>query len=226
MKDIVHRFDYKYVNYKKNNNRSFNDPKLVSNYIADYVKGNSPKPDIIIDNSSYCKSVSPSDYVGMLRIQDITNENRICGVSNYIPKTELSVDDYTVLKKNDIIVAITGSIGKVAFWDDGSSEVVLGSDLLLLRVNTEICNPKYLFYLFSSKFYKDKLKSFVTGQTNGHLHEDDILAFEIPSIEKHIQDKFVSIIEEYFLNEINTIDIKLEVEMANVKNHINILINT
>jgi len=224
MKDIVHRFDYKYVNYKKNNNRSFNDPELVSNYIADYVKGYSPKPDIIIDNSSYCKSVSPSDYVGMLRIQDISNENRICGVSSHIPKTELSVDDYTFLEKNDIIVAITGSIGKVAFWDDDSSEVVLGSDLLLLRVNNEICNPKYLFYLFSSKYFKDKMKSFVTGQTNGHLHEDDILAFEIPSIEKHIQDKYVSVIEEYFIKEINTINIQFRVYMDTVKRKINEMI--
>lgn len=197
--DILNRFDYLNVNAQKRSQLKFSGKSIeLGEIVFNYKRGNSPKPEEI-----QAELEDKQGFYPMLRIQDISQENRLQFPTEVFVQKYIKGFNYSFLSNNDLIFCITGAtIGKVAIVDKLPEKIMLGNDMIAMYFINGACNPAFVYYLFTISFYQDELKTSVTGQTNGHLDPEDILAIRIPDIDNKEQDNIVKVIKEKFINKI------------------------
>lgn len=198
-KDLTDRFDFLHVNAQKKTHLKFSSkPVRFGDLVYSYKKGNSPKPEEIqeeIDN--------PKDFYPMMRIQDISKENKIQFPVGVFVRKYIKGFNYSFLETNDFIFVITGAtIGKIAFIQEQTEKIMLGNDMMAVRFIEGTCNPEFMYHLFNTTFYQEEVKTSITGQTNGHLDPEDVLGIEIPDITITEQNKIVKEIREKFIDKI------------------------
>lgn len=100
-----------------------------------------------------------------------------------------------ILKKNDIIFARRGDIGRCAIVTDREVGYLCGTGSLLVRFDTEI-KPTYIMYVVRSKSFKSLLTSQAKGATMLNLNSGIISDLQIPVPPLHLQQSFAEKIEE------------------------------
>jgi len=199
--DIIYRFDYLNVNAKKKTYLNFLGKTIrLADVIYSCKKGNSPKPEEIQEEVENIKEFYP-----MMRIQDISKENKIQSSIGVYVRKYIKGFNYTFLEKEDLIFVITGAtIGKIAFVEELKDNILLGNDMIAVRFIEDTYNPAFIYHLFNTVFYQEEIKTSITGQTNGHLDPEDIFAILVPDITVTEQNHIVKEISEKFLNKIET----------------------
>ena len=104
-----------------------------------------------------------------------------------------------MLRPNDVLICKDGAgIGKLGIvGDDLLGQTTVNSSLLLVRAEESIL-PKYLYYILSSPYFQNIVKSRLMGATTPHLYQRDITEFPIYLAPAPEQQRIVAILDEAF----------------------------
>lgn len=100
------------------------------------------------------------------------------------------------VKTNDLIISCSGTIGKVDFIKENDKKGIISQALLILRPNTEIVNPKYLYYFFKSNYGYNCIVSRSMGSVQVNIAKREFIEnikINLPS--KDNQNKIIKILE-------------------------------
>jgi type I restriction enzyme S subunit len=112
------------------------------------------------------------------------------------------------LKVGDVLMTKDGTIGKLLYVDHLPDKASLNSHLLVLRPLENNFNPKYLYYLLHSSYFKDHIELYKTGTTFFGLTQEGTGKFKmlLPSLEE--QDEIIEFLDRYSQNINDLIDKK------------------
>lgn len=150
-----------------------------------------------VSESQYGVNLKASDKEGpyrFLRITDISEEGELKHTNQkYVSPTEKEVEKYT-LKEGDILVARSGSVGRM-FLYEGNEPMVFASYLVRLKVDPSRLLPSYLFYLSKSKHYWNQVWSLTSQVAQPNLNAQLIKSIQIPLPPLETQKEIIAKIE-------------------------------
>jgi len=152
---------------------------------------------IIVD----CPHSTPNyiqEYTGYMCIRtSILKPNQIdWGNIEYISQKQyIERTKRYIPKKNDIIYSREGAILGIAALIDKDFKVALGQRMMLLSINLEICNPKYICYMMNSKFIISQVESKISGSASPHINVADVKDFKITLPPLELQNQFAAFVE-------------------------------
>ncbi len=100
------------------------------------------------------------------------------------------------LERYDIVLTTRGTIGNVAFYDNSVVDDVVrvNSGMLILRADTTVWNPRFLYFLFTSKIIQEQISSLTSGSAVPQLPAKDLRKFSLPKVPMDIQNYIVKVI--------------------------------
>lgn len=121
---------------------------------------------------------------GYIRIRDIDNF-KIRKVTTWLREDLAHVYSSSQLKKGNILISKTGTIGKLALIGNENEGAFAGSNFYVLRLNSAKISSEYLLYYLSNPFCQDWLNSRKRGAVQQHINTGVIksLPILIPSME-------------------------------------------
>ena len=98
-----------------------------------------------------------------------------------IPVKHLEEVKPALIKKNDVLIAVTGAtIGKVALVEE-ERKAIACPDIAIVRLREEAdIEPRYLYAFLQSEYSQTQLKRCIHGSTNLHLDKEYIDKVLIP----------------------------------------------
>ena len=99
---------------------------------------------------------------------------------HYVSEHRYSQDPHIQLKTEDILITKDGTIGKVAFVERLRKPATLNSGVFVIRPKFDKYEPKFMYYVLSSVYFKDFLNRLSAGSTISHLYQKDFVDFEFP----------------------------------------------
>lgn len=103
-----------------------------------------------------------SDYVDSgYRVIRITNVQKgFIEDKNPVYYPNVLYDDFKsyILEKNDILISLTGNVGRVALLDESFLPAVLNQRVACLRMKNNILYRPYLFHLLNSDYFEEQCK--------------------------------------------------------------------
>lgn len=121
------------------------------------------------------------------------------------------------LIKNDIILTTRGTVGNVAFYDEGVpyENLRINSGMVIIRPNIKKIDPYYLFTFFNSDLFKKQVKNRGSGSAQPQLPIQSLNKIKIPfkNIDQQIKissfikpiDKSIFLYEDQNFNFFNLI---------------------
>ncbi|EPZ1177508.1 restriction endonuclease subunit S [Klebsiella oxytoca] len=100
------------------------------------------------------------------------------------------------LERNDIVLTTRGTIGNSALYDTSVSinSVRINSGMIILRPDTNIWNPRFLYFLLNSDFVLQQISALTSGSAVPQLPARDLRKFILPRVSLDKQHKIVEII--------------------------------
>jgi len=119
------------------------------------------------------------------------------------------------LQQFDIVITTRGSIGKVALFNLTPLTGIINAQMLILRADSKVIDPKFLFYQLCDNRFQTKLKNFASGAAQPQIPMMDLKEIEIMVLPLPTQRKIAAILSTYddFI-ENNTRRIKILEDMA------------
>lgn len=86
------------------------------------------------------------------------------------------------LERNDVVLTTRGTIGNLALYDEkiGYDNIRINSGMLILRPNTEIILPSYLFEIMRSEIVRKQIDEKVSGAAQPQLPVNTLNSFSFP----------------------------------------------
>ncbi len=100
------------------------------------------------------------------------------------------------LKEGDVLVTKDGTIGKVGYVPKLTKPATLNSGVFVIRPKRESFEPRFLFYILTSRLFDDFITRITAGSTITHLYQKDFVNFEFFAPEKSEQIAIASILSE------------------------------
>lgn len=128
----------------------------------------------------------------------------------YVEESRYSQDKNIQLKINDVLVTKDGTIGKVALVRELKKPTTLNSGVFVIRPINNNFDPKFFFYILSSKIFKDFLDQLSAGSTINHLYQKDFVNFKFFAPKEIKEQKHIAQILSDMDEEILALEIKLK----------------
>lgn len=144
-------------------------------------------------------------------------------VQNRLDLTEanfISLEKFNEIRKGrlqqfDIVITTRGSIGKVALFNLTPPTGIINAQMLILRADSKVIDPKFLFYQLCDNSFQTKLKNFASGAAQPQIPIMDLKEIEIKVPPLVTQRKIAAILSAYDdLIKNNTRRIKILEDMA------------
>lgn len=113
----------------------------------------------------------------------------------YIDEEKYSQMKRFTVKPNDLIISCSGTIGKVDLISEKDPIGIISQALLILRANTDIVLPEYLFYFLKSDYGYNSIISRSMGSVQVNIAKREVIEnikINIPSLKE--QEKIVKIL--------------------------------
>lgn len=113
----------------------------------------------------------------------------------YIDEEKYSQMKRFTVKPKDLIISCSGTIGKVDLISEKDPIGIISQALLILRANTDIVLPEYLFYFFKSDYGYNYIISRSMGSVQVNIAKREVIEnikINIPSLKE--QEKIVKIL--------------------------------
>lgn len=128
-------------------------------------------------------------YISIEDFKDIYNSKRFISDDIY-QKYKLKKS-----KKGDTLIAKDGTIGKNIYIDK-DFQYLCNHHVLTLRPNTDIINPKYLYYCINTNYFYNRIRYLSNFNVIPYFKVSDLKKIEIPLPPLHTQKHIVSILDK------------------------------
>lgn len=129
----------------------------------------------------------------LLTIKNVQDNGITLEVDNYINDVPSNVPDYCFLKTNDILMSLTGNVGRVGIMYDNN--FLLNQRVALAKPINKDLNS-FVYFLLKSDFIRKQYATLANGSSQKNLSpieaESVLIAFNEP-----IANKFASVINSY-----------------------------
>ena len=95
----------------------------------------------------------------------------------FVSSERYSQDRNIQLQANDILLTKDGTIGKVGFIDKLPGPATLNSGVFVIRPKGEAYDPRFFYYILTSRIFDDFLSKLQAGSTISHLYQKDFVNF-------------------------------------------------
>ena len=118
------------------------------------------------------------------------------GSCSRIPRWRYDESPEIMLKQGDILMTKDGTIGKMAFIEDLSEPATVASGIFVIRNNSKVLDQRYLYFIFTSPYFKNLIISRTEGSVIPHLYQRDITELKIPLPPLAIQKGIAKILSD------------------------------
>ena len=150
----------------------------------------------ITDGTHSTVKDDPSGEYFLLSCKNIKNGNIVLGEKerkiNY--ETLLKLRLRTGLQKDDILLTTVGTIGESAIIKEENIDFELQRSVAIIRANSEILLPDFLYYVTKSRIFKSQADGLVRGSVQKCLFIGAIGEIKIPVPSLKEQEKIVDIL--------------------------------
>lgn len=174
--------------YKVNSNiRNSGWPLIPLGEIVDILNGFAFKSDLYTDKGTRVIRIT-NVQKGFVKDED----------PKYYPESSNKEIEKYLLKENDLLVSLTGNVGRVALLPSSFLPAALNQRVACLRIaeGTQILG-KYLFHLLNLDNFEEECINASSGVAQKNLSTEWLKTFEIPLPPLEVQEKIVSELEGY-----------------------------
>ena len=132
------------------------------------------------------------------RVMRITNVQKGFVIDNdpkYYPDCEMQGLKQYVLKENDLLMSLTGNVGRVGLMTKALLPAALNQRVACLRIKDCKILLKYLFHLLNSNAFEEKAIYSATGIAQKNMSTEWLKKYRIPIPPLSLQQEFASKIE-------------------------------
>lgn len=116
----------------------------------------------------------------------------------YYPDSSNSEISRYLLKENDLLVSLTGNVGRVALLPKSFLPAALNQRVACLRVsNTRTLNEKYLFHILNLDSFEQECIANSSGVAQKNLSTEWLKTFRIPLPPLEIQEQLIAELDSY-----------------------------
>ena len=144
--------------------------------------------ELLIDTPQYGaneegRERNSDEDVRYIRITDI---DELGNLKNNDWKTAQNIEEQYLLKKDDILFARSGSVGRCYIHKETEQSAIFAGYLIRFKLNEQKLNSNFMFYYCNSKFYKFWVTAIERPavQSNINAEEYKALPIPLPPIEK------------------------------------------
>ena len=138
----------------------------------------------------YTAKAEDEGDVRYLRITDITEDGELKNTDKkYINPSEQIIQNYT-LKTNDIVVARSGSTGRMLLYKGIDEHLIFASYLVRLKVSEKVL-PEYIFAYHKTTGYWKQVRALTTTLAQPNLNAERMKEIEIPLPRLDVQQQIV-----------------------------------
>jgi len=180
------RIDFKYLNFKKNIELEYKNFHKVKDVLKSYYKG------FAFKGEDFSEQGEIYAIKGVSFNNDFSVDYQNC---SFLPDEFYSNGIYNRFKinKNDIIISLVGSIGKMVVIND-ENKSLLNQNNIALQLNEDFYNIKIFSYLLKQKI-KILVDNVYIGSGYSFLAIDDLFDIKLPVIEDEKQKTILEVIE-------------------------------
>ena len=128
----------------------------------------------------YTTTAKKAGSVRFLRITDIDESGEIKTADKKFIDADAAVLEKYRLSENDVVVARSGSVGRMAIWESGDEEAVFASYLVRLQIDDSALLPRYLFHFSLTAAYWEQVRNLTVTVAQPNLNAEKIKAIRIP----------------------------------------------
>lgn len=100
---------------------------------------------------------------------------------SFVSEWRYKQDTNIQLKVKDVLITKDGTIGKLGYINELPFSATLNSGIYVVRPkNSNLIEPMFLFYLFSSEYFNNFISVISAGSTITHLYQKDFVNFQFP----------------------------------------------
>ena len=114
----------------------------------------------------------------------------------YVNRGRYLQDKHIQLKLGDVLLTKDGTIGKVGYVAHLPGPATLNSGVFVIRPVNEKWSPLYMFYVLTSRIFRDFLKRLAAGSTISHLYQKDFVDFEFSAPEMDEQVTIATVLSD------------------------------
>ena len=105
-----------------------------------------------------------------------------------------TIKDY-LLKEDDLLISLTGNVGRVALLRKEFLPAALNQRVACLRENTEVIRKKYLYYILLSNKFENECITSAKGIAQKNMSTEWLKEYEIPLVSLEEQDRIIKIFD-------------------------------
>lgn len=183
-----YRSDYKYVSEIRKHKKEYKE----LGEIFDIINGISLEKEYSSDKTN----------IGFIKIGDLNKDGINYDNVSYINE-EANIPKEKILRKNDIVLATIGSVGKVGFFDDinETMKYTTSNNTVILRLKDEK-KDNAIFYakLFQTQYYRVYFSNVSSIKEQPNLQPYDLYHIKIPEVSLSQQNNIIKKINEFEKN--------------------------
>ena len=113
----------------------------------------------------------------------------------FYPLDYVGLDKY-ILKEGDLLMSLTGNVGRVAILKQEFLPAALNQRVACLRLNTDIISKDYLFHILNSNYFEYKCIQSSKGIAQKNMSTEWLKDYEIPLYPRKEQDFIVRLLNK------------------------------
>ena len=113
----------------------------------------------------------------------------------FYPLSTNGLDKY-MLKSGDLLISLTGNVGRVALLDKEFLPAALNQRVVCLRLKSNFIDKKYLFHILNSDFFEQKCIRSSKGVAQKNMSTEWLKEYEIPLYSAKEQQKIAATLDK------------------------------
>ncbi len=140
------------------------------------------------------KVIYKAEGVPFLRVTDVDELYSIePEKGKFISKQEANKLKQYAVKKGEIIISRTGTLGSAVYIDDNLEESIFGSYFIKVSPKSKELLPEFIAFYLNSLFGKMQTEKMASGGIQTNITIDTIKSYKIPILNKKAQEKICSL---------------------------------
>jgi len=153
---------------------------------------------LLLNGYSFKSEKYSTDGVLVVRISNVQDGFLDFSDHKFYPE-ELEVDykNY-LLKQNDIVLSLTGNVGRVAMVDSITPKCALNQRVAAIRnIDEKVLNIRFLFHILKSDNFKYDCEEAANGSAQANLSTEWLKKYMIPLPPIEMQNNIVEILDTF-----------------------------